>query len=70
MQFDDHCSYHLYRILVKNRNKFQKRMAEHGIETGTHYKPIHTFSLYKSKIKLKNLSQSTYLGIASRLAKS
>ena len=54
MQFDDHCSYHLYWILVKNRNKFQKRMAEHGIETGTHYKPIHTFSLYKSKIRLKN----------------
>ncbi len=39
MQFDDHCSYHLYWILVKNRNEFQKRMAEHGIETGTHYKP-------------------------------
>ena len=29
-------------------------MAEYGIETGTHYKPIHTFSLYKSKIRLKN----------------
>jgi dTDP-4-amino-4,6-dideoxygalactose transaminase len=54
MQFDEHCSYHLYWILVKNRNEFQKRMTEHGIETGTHYKPIHTFSLYKSKIKLKN----------------
>ena len=54
MQFDKHCSYHLYWILVKNRNEFQKRMSEHGIETGTHYKPIHTFSLYKSKIKLKN----------------
>ena len=54
MQFDKHCSYHLYWILVKNRNEFQKRMNEHGIETGTHYKPIHTFSLYKSKIKLKN----------------
>jgi dTDP-4-amino-4,6-dideoxygalactose transaminase len=54
MQFDKDCSYHLYWILVKNRNEFQKRMAERGIETGTHYKPIHTFSLYKSKIKLKN----------------
>ncbi len=54
MQFDKHCSYHLYWILVKNRNEFQKRMVEHGNETGTHYKPIHTFSLYKSKIKLKN----------------
>ena len=54
MQFDKNCSYHLYWILVKNRNKFQKRMAENGIETGTHYKPVHTFSLYKSKTKLKN----------------
>ena len=34
MQFDKHCSYHLYWILVKNRNEFQKRMNEHGIETG------------------------------------
>ena len=53
MQFDKHCSYHLYWILVKNRNEFQKRMSEHGIETGTHYKPIHTFSYYRSKNKLK-----------------
>ena len=54
MQFDKYSSYHLYWILVKNRNKFQKRMHENGIETGTHYKPVHTFSFYKSKIKLKN----------------
>ena len=54
MQFDKNCSYHLYWILVKNRNKFRKKLSECGIETGTHYKPIHTFSLYKSKIKLKN----------------
>ena len=32
----------------------EKKMFECGIETGTHYKPIHTFSFYKSKIKLKN----------------
>ena len=54
MQFDKNCSYHLYWILVKNRNEFRKKMFECGIETGTHYKPIHTFSFYKSKIKLKN----------------
>ena len=28
-------------------------MSENGVETGTHYKPIHTFSFYKSKVKLK-----------------
>ena len=54
MQFDKNCSYHLYWILVKNRNEFRKKMSKCGIETGTHYKPIHTFSLYKSKTKLKN----------------
>ena len=54
MQFDKNCSYHLYWIQVKNRNEFRKKMFECGIETGTHYKPIHTFSFYKSKIKLKN----------------
>ena len=54
MQFDKNCSYHLYWILVKNRNEFRKKMFECGIETGTHYKPIHTFSFYRSKTKLKN----------------
>ena len=53
MQYDKNCSYHLYWILVKNRNEFRKKLSKYKIETGTHYKPIHTFSLYKSKAKLK-----------------
>ena len=53
MQYDKNCSYHLYWILVKNRNEFRKKLSRHKIETGTHYKPVHTFSLYKSKAKLK-----------------
>ena len=52
MPFDKECSYHFYWIRVKNRTKFRKRLSEKGIETGIHYKPIHTFSFYKSKIKL------------------
>ena len=52
MPFDEGCSYHFYWIRVKNRTKFRKRLSEKGIETGIHYKPIHTFSFYKSKIKL------------------
>ena len=59
MQFNKNCSYHLYWILVKNRDQFRKKMSECGIETGTHYKPIHTFSLYRSKTKLKN---TEYIG--------
>ena len=53
MQYDKNCSYHLYWILVKNRNEFRKKLSRYKIETGTHYKPVHTLSLYKSKVKLK-----------------
>ena len=52
MPFDKECSYHFYWIRVENRTKFRKKLLEKGIQTGIHYKPIHEFSLYKSKIKL------------------
>ena len=52
MPFDSGCSYHFYWILVKNRERFRKELAKKGIESGIHYKPIHTFSFYKSKLKL------------------
>ncbi len=52
MPFDNNCSYHLYWICVKNRNNFRKELYKNGIQTGTHYKPIHTFKLYQNKIKL------------------
>ena len=47
MIFDENCSYHLYWIQVKNRNQFRKKMTQIGIETGIHYRPVHTFSMYK-----------------------
>ncbi len=52
MPFENDCSYHFYWIRVKNRSRFRKKLSEKGIETGIHYKPIHTFSFYKSKISL------------------
>ena len=52
MPYSNNCSYHLFWILVKNRNKFREEMKEMGIETGTHYKPIHHMKMYKSKVKL------------------
>ena len=52
MPFDNNCSYHFYWIRTKNRKEFRERLLKNGIETGTHYKPIHTLSFYKSKIKL------------------
>jgi len=52
MPFEKECSYHLYWICVKNREDFRKKLYENGIQTGTHYKPIHTFSLYHDHTKL------------------
>ena len=50
--FTSTCVYHLYWICVKDRNFFRKKLLEKGIETGTHYKPIHQMSLYKKSVKL------------------
>jgi len=52
MEYDDNCSYHIYWILIKNRKHFMKQMASVGIETGTHYKPVHNLSMYKKKLSL------------------
>ena len=52
MPFDNNCSYHFYWIRVKNMKKFREQLLKKGIETGIHYKPIHTFSFYKSKNSL------------------
>ena len=52
MPFDENCSYHLYWILVKNRQKFRKKLAYNGIETGTHYKPIHLMKMYTNSNRL------------------
>ena len=60
MPYDDCCSYHFYWILVKNRTEFRKKMSISGIETGTHYKPIHTFTFYKNK---------TYLPVTENVGK-
>ena len=50
--FTSTCVYHLYWICVRDRNFFRKKLLEKGIETGTHYKPIHQMSLYKKSVKL------------------
>ncbi len=52
--FSKDCNYHIYWILVKNRKKFMKNLLDEGIETGIHYRPIHTMSLYKSDKLLSN----------------
>ena len=52
MPFDNRCAYHLYWVRVKNRKKFRELLDKKHIETGTHYKPIHTFTLYKNNTSL------------------
>ena len=52
MPFDNRCAYHLYWIRVKNRKKFRELLDKKHIETGTHYRPIHTFTLYKNNTSL------------------
>lgn len=46
------CSYHLYWIMVSIRKEFMKKMADRGIETGSHYSPVHMMSYYNSKCHL------------------
>ena len=54
MPFDKEASYHFFWIRVKNRTEFMKKMYDYGVETGTHYRPIHTFNLYAKKYNLPN----------------
>ena len=49
MPISPNSSYHFYWILVKNRKNFRENMSKYGIETGTHYKPVHQMSMYKQK---------------------
>ena len=52
MPYDKNSSHHLYWIRSKTRKKLRKILFENGIETGTHYRPIHTFNLYKTTSNL------------------
>jgi len=52
MIFNSNCCYHMYWILVKNRKEFIKKMFNAGIETGTHYRPIHKMTYYNNHKKL------------------
>jgi dTDP-4-amino-4,6-dideoxygalactose transaminase len=52
MPFDVGCSYHFYWIRVNNRSEFMKKMDANYVETGIHYKPIHSISMYKTKTGL------------------
>jgi len=40
-------SNHLYRIRVKNREEFVKKMTDNGIYTGIHYEAAHLNPVYR-----------------------
>lgn len=48
MPINKNCSYHLYWIRIKNRKKIMKKLLERKIQIGSHYKPAHLMSFYKS----------------------
>jgi len=52
MPFSKDCSYHIFWIIVKDRDNFIKKMQQNNIETGIHYLPIHKMKFYNSKAKL------------------
>lgn len=51
MPYNRDCCYHLYWILVRDRDEFRRKMSELGIETGTHYPSIDRYS-YFNEVKL------------------
>jgi len=57
--FNKDCCYHIFWILVKNRNRFMKKMLKKGIETGIHYLPIHKMSYYNSKKTLRKTERAS-----------
>ena len=55
--FEDH-AWHLFPIVLNNkaklsRNQLIEKLAEYGIGTSVHYKPIHQLTYYKEKYNLK-----------------
>ncbi len=57
--YTNDCSYHLFWIVVKNRDELMEKLSENNIETGIHYFPIHKMEFYKSKIKLETTEKTT-----------
>ena len=52
MPFNKDCSYHIFWIIVNDRDNFRRKMQQNNIETGIHYLPIHKMRFYNSKSKL------------------
>ena len=49
MPYSEDCVYHLYWIISNDREKLIEYLNAKGIEVGTHYSPVHSFSAYKDR---------------------
>jgi perosamine synthetase len=65
MKFEKDCSYHIFWIQVKNREKFMMKMKQEKIETGIHYLPIHKMSFYKKFSKKLKITEDASAKIVS-----
>lgn len=45
--YADECSYHLYEIIVQDRDKLLDVLAEEGVNCGVHYRDNTEYSMYK-----------------------
>jgi dTDP-4-amino-4,6-dideoxygalactose transaminase len=68
--YEDH-AWHLFPIVLNSkakmpRNQLIETLAEHGVGTSVHYKPIHQLTYYKEKYNLKSEdypnAEKTWLG--------
>lgn len=63
----DKSSYHIFPLLLTEevpRNKFIDKLKEKGIQTSTHYPPIHLFTYYKRMFGFKKgmLPKTEFIG--------
>jgi dTDP-4-amino-4,6-dideoxygalactose transaminase len=72
-RIEDH-SWHLFLLILNkkskiSRNEFIEKLAEFGIGTSVHYKPLHQMTYYKEKYSLKKedypLAEKTWQGNVS-----
>jgi dTDP-4-amino-4,6-dideoxygalactose transaminase len=61
MKYDNDCVYHLFWVIIENRDRFIEYMQKKGIEIGAHYRPIHTMSIYQ-EINKSELSVTEEVG--------
>lgn len=52
MVFNENHAYHLFVILVDNRDQVKARLLDMGISTQVHYKPIHLLPAYNTGLSL------------------